>query len=189
MIEESMVLQAVNDALAELQQSITLDSLQSNAMSQASCPCTAFGPSVLALMGKALAYSAGEVDLMSEPLLGVPNTVANQSFCNVMLMSKDYSMLNHNFSVYFASNQQVYLIQTFVEHSVRISRPMAKEDLLKLWGQLWSDSWRVAYEGLFGVAPGTLGGPVIHNSGDADNTPFSEQHIVVLTGPKPNAEQ
>jgi len=72
---------------------------------------------------------------------------------------------------------------------VRISRPMAKEDLLKLWGQLWSDSWRVAYEGLFGVAPSTLGGPVIQNAGDADNTPFSEQHIVVLTGPKPNAEQ
>lgn len=153
-ITDDMVLEQTNMALYELapppQQ--PLASLDSGQLSDPAWSCNMFGPLLLEKMEKASQGHPEPSQEYKDNPDAWPDGFPAQSFVNFS-MSFEQSVSNHNYNVYFHGSEICYLLQVYLDQSVRISTPRSSNWFIGLWKQLATPKWAAAYQTLFGVAP------------------------------------
>lgn len=167
-INDQLVLDATNKAIRELNAGTPLTSLDSTNKSNAQCSCNNFAPMTLENVIDALDNPKSETTEYKNNPANWPNSFPDQSFVNFTMFFNESSS-NHNFNVYFKAGNKSYLIQTYVDESIRISTPQSSSEFINLWKQLATNDWAAAYEKLFYVKPKTEG-----NS-------YTSQYVTVVT--------
>lgn len=171
-ITDDMVLQQTNIVLYELvpppQQ--PLASLNSGQLSDPAWSCNFFGGPLLGRMIDASQGAPEDPQQYPGDPATWPDGFPDQSFVNFS-MSFEQSVSNHNYNVYFQASGTCYLIQVYLDNSVRISTPRSSNWFIGLWKQLATDEWATAYQTLFGVAP------------PQENNGYVSQWVTVLPSP------
>ena len=168
-INDKLVLDAVNKALADLKPRGSIPSLTSTEKSHPEWSCNNFSPATLEYVLEASKGTDKTTNYKGDPAKW-PDSFPTQSFVNFSLMFKDSSS-NHNFNVFFDNGNISYLTQVYLGHTIRISTPDHASEFIKHWKQLGTKDWVTAYEALFYVKPPTH-----------DNA-YTEQYVTVVTSP------
>lgn len=167
MIDAKLVLAAANRALAELSPHGVLDALDSQVKGNADWSCNNFGPGML---GYVIEASEGEANTSTYKGISSdwPASFPLNCLVNFMILFKESSE-NHNFNVYFDGVNSAFLIQVYVDHTIRISTPHDAKDFISTWRLLGTKDWAGAYEKLFYVQPKNM------------SNVCTEQHVTVVT--------
>ncbi|MDC0716818.1 hypothetical protein [Nannocystis bainbridge] len=167
-ITNSLVLAATNDALHELDKNFSLPSLSSDKMSNSGWSCNYFAGANLEFVETASRGTQVQRNYGVDPSQW-PDQFAAQTFVNFS-MSFEVSGANHNFNVFFDAGGSAYLIQTYLDRSIRISTPQSASEFVRQWKLLAGANWASAYETLFYVRPPT------------QNNKYTSQWVTVVTG-------
>ncbi|WAS95510.1 hypothetical protein [Nannocystis punicea] len=167
-ITNSLVLDATNKALHDLDKSFSLPSLSSDKKSNKDWSCNFFAGANLEYVETASRGTQAQNNYGRDASQW-PDRFAEQTFVNFSMAFKD-SGANHNFNVFFDAGGSAFLIQTYLNNSVRISTPQRADDFIRLWKQLAGTNWATAYEALFYVRPPT------------QNNEYTSQWVTVVTG-------
>lgn len=167
-ITNQLVLDATNAALHGLKPAGSLPSLSSDKKSDKAWSCNNFGPATLEQVITASKGKEKQTTYQKDPQTW-PKTFPPKTFVNFMVFYKD-SSLNHNFNVYVESDNASFLIQAYLDHTIRISTPHKLAEFISLWHELGTDNWAKAYEKLFYVKPQTQANL------------YDVQYVTVVTG-------
>ena len=169
-IDNTLVLSAMNAALTEqipFKDSDILESLDSEKKSNPAWSCNNFAPATLGYVEK-LSESSPVTNEYKKDTQLWPTSFSDDSFVNFSIMFQDSSS-NHNFNVYFDKEGFSYRIQVYINEAIRISTKQNPDEFIKLWKQLNTDTWMVAYKELFYVEPKVVGNA------------YTNQYVTIIT--------
>ncbi|MCC4858912.1 hypothetical protein AB6D02_23980 [Vibrio splendidus] len=154
-VSKDQTVVAVNKVLEAMDPEGGIENLDTDELSNKDWSCNFFSPSVLEEVCKEVGKKAEDLDSKNYKTDAVlPDNFDDKAFVNISMMGEP-SSLNHNFNILVADNT-VYLIQTYVDQTVKIVQRFNIETFMQNWKNLSSNNngWAAAYETLFGVKPG-----------------------------------
>jgi hypothetical protein len=169
-IDDQLVLGATNNALAALDPAgRALASLNDPETSNVNWSCNNFSPIMLENVLDMSGYQGQPLSTeYGTNVAEWPNNFPPASVVNFSISSIGGGLSNHNFNVYFKSNNSSYIIQVYLEHEVRISTLQNSTEFIERWKQLVTPQWATAYQQLFYVQP-------------SQKNVYVSQHVTVVT--------
>lgn len=152
-VSQEQTVTAVNNVLDTMVPKGHIDSLESEALSNKDWSCNFFGPTLLEEVCKVSGFKESDL-VTTEYVAGAPLPASfdDNTFVNIAMLGEP-SSLNHNFNI-LVSGAITYLIQTYVDNSVRIVQQFSHEVFMDNWKNISNNTnWAESYKLLFGVAP------------------------------------